>query len=137
MQTELKQLLEEISNYQNNDDIDYDIFNKVNGEINVGAKVEIFWADREQQDYGYIFQLPHQDTDDYDVCIHVPKMDNSDGMGDGDCIFKHLYSVVQLNRVSKIEIVLLPEIEERDKLIKEQQEEIERLRELLKNSIPF
>jgi hypothetical protein len=105
MQTELKQLLEEISNYQNNDDIDYDIFDKVNGEIEAGSKVEIFWVDREQQDYGYIFQLPNQDTDEYDVCVHVPKMDNSDGMGDGDSVYKHLYSVVQLERVSKIEII--------------------------------
>ena len=102
---ELKQLLEEITHYQNDNDINYDIFNKINGEIYAGAKVEIYWTDRDLCDNGYIFLLPHQDTDEYDVCIHVPKMDNSDGIGDGEEIFKHLFSVVSLERVSKIEVI--------------------------------
>ena len=105
MDTELKQLLEEITNYQNNDDIDYDLFNKIKGKVCGGSKVEIHWVDRDQCDNGYLFLLPNQDKEQYDICIHVPKMDNSDGIGDGEEVFKHLYSVVSLERVTKIEIL--------------------------------
>ena len=64
----MNKLLNEINTYQNSD-IDYDLFDKLQGEIELGAKVEIFWEDREETDKGYIFALPHQDFDEYDVCI--------------------------------------------------------------------
>ena len=104
MRAELKKLLDEINSYRN-DDIDFELFDKVKGELYAGAKVEIFWSERDETDKGYIFVLPNQDIDEYDVCVHVPQMDNSDGMGDGDAVFKHLYSIVELERVSKIEVL--------------------------------
>lgn len=47
----MNKLLNEINTYQNSD-IDYDLFDKLQGEIELGAKVEIFWEDREETDKG-------------------------------------------------------------------------------------
>jgi len=105
MQQSLKELLDDISNYHDSENIDFDLFDKVKGELYEGAKAKVFWRDREQEDDGYIFCLPHQNADEFDACIHVPHMDNSDGIGEGEPIWKHLYSVVELDRVLKIEVL--------------------------------
>jgi len=102
MQTDLKLLLDEIDNFHNLEDLDYDLFDKVEGELLPNSKVEIHWKDRENADFGYVFVLPHQTADEFDVCIHVPTMDNSDGMDKGEEIHKHIYSIVELERVVKV-----------------------------------
>lgn len=102
MQTDLKLLLDEIEDFHNLEDLDYDLFNKIEGELLPNSKVEIYWSGREMFDVGYVFVLPHQTADEFDVCIHVPSMDNSDGMDKGEAIHKHIYSIVRLERVVKI-----------------------------------
>lgn len=102
MQTDLKLLLDEIRNFHNLKDLDYDLFDKVEGELLPNSKVEIYWEDRENSDVGYVFVLPHQKADEYDVCIHIPTMDNSDGMDKGEEIHKHIYSIVELEKVVKV-----------------------------------
>lgn len=102
MQTELKLLLDEIDNFHNLGDLDYDLFNKVQGELLPNSKVEIYWKDRDNADVGYVFVLPHQTPDEFDVSIHIPSMDNSDGMDKGKEVYKHIYSILELERVVKV-----------------------------------
>ncbi|MEA1849223.1 hypothetical protein U9K52_09890 [Chryseobacterium sp. MHB01] len=106
MDKDLEQLLSEINFYQNSD-VDYDNFDKIKGfdSMELGGKIEIFWKDREETDKGYIFNLPHQDSDEYDVCVHVTDVDNSEGMGDAPDEYHHLYHLVSLERIDKIEIL--------------------------------
>lgn len=107
MDTDLEKLLGEISFYQNSEDIDYDLFDKLKGfnSMELGDKVEIFWKDREDTDKGYLFSLPNQVTDEYDICVHVNNVDNSEGMGDAPDEYHHLYHLVSLERMLKIEVL--------------------------------
>lgn len=104
---ELKELLEEIEFYQNSlTEDDYDVFDKLHGDLDAGSKIEIYWEDRDEFDEGYIFYLPNQNTDEYDCCVHVTNPDNSDGIGEsGYEVWKHLYNIASLERVCKIEVL--------------------------------
>lgn len=102
MQAELNLLLEEIANFHNLEDLDYDLFDKVEGDLLPNSEVKIHWKDRENADIGYVFVLPHQAADEFDVCVHIPSMDNSDGMDKGEPIYKHIYSIVELSGVEKV-----------------------------------
>lgn len=103
--TELKALLKEIWEFQEAEEIDNFLFDKVVGVLLPGSKVEVYWQDREYTDEGYVFTLPQQDANMWDICIHIPKMDNSDGIGEGEEAFVHLYSLLQLERVLKVVII--------------------------------
>ena len=106
MEKQLKELLEEIDYYHTSEDIDYDNFDKLsNSDPMPGQKVAIYWIDREFPDKGYLFQLPHQIVDEFDLCVHVTDVDNSDGMDSAPDEYKHLYSLVELERVDKIYII--------------------------------
>jgi len=106
MLKELEDLLHEIIHFQESEDVDYDLFNKVKNEEKLipGNKIEIWWTDRDEADNGYLFRLPHQQADEYDLCVHVTDVDNSDGMDDAPEEFHHIYHLVSLKRVKKINI---------------------------------
>lgn len=108
MDTDLKNLLKQINHYHLSEDVDDDVFDKIKGkseEPKPGDKVELFWKDREESDKGYIFQLPHQITDEYDLCIHFTNVDNSDGIDSVEDEFHHLYHICSLERVNKLLIL--------------------------------
>lgn len=108
MDSQLKNLLEEIDFFQQSEDVDFDQFDKIKGkseEPKPGDKVELFWHDREESDKGYIFQLPHQKVDEYDLCVHFTDVDNSDGIDDVEDEFHHIYYVCSLEKVKKLLII--------------------------------
>ena len=86
-------------------DISDTLFGKVLGEIKAGSKVEIYWKGREQPDYGYFFSIPEQDVQDGDIFIHVPQMDNSDGIGNGHEIHIHLYKLLTNEMLESITVL--------------------------------
>lgn len=98
---ELKKLLKEINKFQTSE-IDDELFDKVEGEIQPGTRVEVHWQERESPDEGYAFALPGQEPDEWDICIHIPEMDNSDGIGDGEPVWAHLYNIAKLPKVLKV-----------------------------------
>lgn len=98
----MKELLEQIRKFQEEDIDDDIIFDKCEGEIKEFCKVEVQWGDREESDYGYSFILPHQDSDIGDVCIHMTEVDNSDGIDAGDPVWIHIYDLTMLPRVKKV-----------------------------------
>lgn len=75
---------------------------KILFEPAAGDWIEIYWTDREMPDRGYIFTLPEQDIDTLDCCVHVPQMDNSDGIGNGEEIHLHLMEILSNKRVEQI-----------------------------------
>lgn len=97
----MKELLQQIEQFQNSD-LPENLFDKVQGEILPGATVKVYWQDRKEYDEGYIFVLPGQSIDEGDACVHVPQMDNSDGIGNGDEIHIHLSQILTNERVKKV-----------------------------------
>jgi len=97
----MQELLAQIEKYQT-EDVPDDMFDKVIGEILPGAKVKVYWNDRIECDEGYAFVLPEQDAGVGDVCIHIPEMDNSDGIGNGEEIHIHLFEILTNERVKKV-----------------------------------
>lgn len=97
----MKNLIKEIEDYQNSEMPD-DLLDKLEGETMPGAHVEIFWKDREETDTGYVFVLPNQSWDEADVCVHVPKPDNSDGIGDAPEVHIHISNLLINERVEKV-----------------------------------
>ena len=97
----MKNLLKEIEDYQRTG-IDDDLFDKLKGETFPGANVEILWKGREETDKGYVFVLPNQTWDEGDVCVHIPKPDNSDGMDDAPEVYIHISNLLSNKRVKKI-----------------------------------
>jgi len=97
----MKKLLSQIKNWQGRD-IDESSVAKLLFEPKAGDWVEIYWTDREFPDCGYIFTLPEQDIDLLDCCIHVPQMDNSDGIGYGEEIHIHMFELLYNERVEQI-----------------------------------
>lgn len=83
-------------------DIEDEWFNKMLFDPAAGDHIEIYWIDRENPDYGYLFTLPSQDISILDCCVHVPQMDNSDGIGYGEEIHLHLMEVLSNNRVEQV-----------------------------------
>jgi len=59
--------------YKQNDS-DYKKIEEINHPIDPGAKVEIYWKQFDDPDYGYIFTLPGDDEEDIfiDGIIHIP-----------------------------------------------------------------
>lgn len=102
MEKYLKELLDEINYFHQSEDVEYDLFDKIENYLEAGDRIEIFWKDRAFTDTGYIFRLPHQISDEYDLCVHVTEVDNSDGMDSVDDEFHHLYHLVALDRILKI-----------------------------------
>lgn len=108
MDKELEKLIDEINFFQQYENVDFDQFDKIKGKSKIpipGDKVELFWEDREESDKGYIFQLPHQVTDEYDLCIHFTDIDNSDGIDSVEDEFHHIYHICSLERVKKLLIL--------------------------------
>ena len=97
----MKKLLEEITKFQN-EDLPDDLYKKLSGEILPAASVKVYWIDRDEADRGYVFVLPHQRVDEGDVCVHVPQMDNSDGIGDGEPVYCHLSKILTNKLVKKV-----------------------------------
>jgi len=94
-------ILKELKKYQNINVTDKQ-FEKIEGETLAGAKVEIVWTGRGESDNGYLFALPCQSPDEGDVFVHVPFPDNSDGIGDADPQWLHLFNLLKNKRVKKI-----------------------------------
>lgn len=97
----MNELLKEIEDYQNSE-IDDNLFDKLEGETMPGAHVEIFWKKRDETDTGYVFVLPNQTWDEGDVCVHIPKPDNSDGMDDAPEVHIHISNLLSNKLVKKI-----------------------------------
>lgn len=98
----MEDLIEEIETYHNLAEIEDDLFDKLYGETFPGAHVEIFWKKRGEPDKGYIFVLPNQTWDEGDVCVHIPKPDNSDGIDDAPEVHIHISNLLLNNRVKKV-----------------------------------
>lgn len=97
----MKELLKQIEIYQTLD-LPENLFDKLDGETLPNASVEVIWFDREESDNGYIFVLPNQEADEGDVCVHIPSIDNSDGIGKGESIHCHLSNILTNKRVKKV-----------------------------------
>ena len=97
----MKELLKQIKKFQNSDLPD-DLFDKLEGDTFPAASVEVYWIDRDEADKGYVFVLPHQEADEGDVCVHIPQMDNSDGIGNGEPVYCHLSNILSNKRVKKV-----------------------------------
>lgn len=101
MDKDIKSLIRQSAHFQE-EDIDDSFFDKLDGEINPGSKVEIEWVDREETDKGYAFCLPNQLWDEGDIFLHITDVDNSEGIGDGEEVFIHLYKLGNMKKVKKI-----------------------------------
>ena len=98
----MEELLEQIGNYQENDFFDLKVKLLVS-DLKGGDKISIYWSDRENPDYGYVFKLPNQDEDDvFDMCVHVTHVDNSDGMDDAPQEWIHLATLLTLKTLEQI-----------------------------------
>lgn len=98
MNNELEKLLKQIKNFNNLGELDDNILNKIKGDTLAGKQVKIYWND-ELEDYGYLFSIPNQTPDEYDVCIHIPNAD------DGDEYWFHLYELASFETIKKIIIL--------------------------------
>lgn len=86
-----------------NKEIESSVFNKIIGISDGGNQVKIHWKDRDYFDEGYLFTLPEMAQDEGDVFVHIPKPDNSDGMGEAPEVHIHLLELASFDRVLKIE----------------------------------
>src|SRR4029077_20219775 len=84
---------------------------KLDGECYAGCKIEIFWQDMEKKaadytDEGYLFQTPYcdDDSDILDFFAHIPRPDNSSGIGDPPAVFAHLIELLINPLITKIKI---------------------------------
>lgn len=72
---------------------------KLYGMPHPGATIKIQWQDEEGNDTcideGYMFLLPFQDDYIDDYFIHVPKPDNSAGIGDAPPEWKHINNLLK------------------------------------------
>lgn len=82
-----------------------DHFAKIKGEPKAGGKVKIYWVYRDFEDDGYLFTLPDQEPEENDFFIHIPKPDNSDGIGDAPDVHIHMLELASFERVVKIECI--------------------------------
>ena len=94
MNKELEKLLKQIEDYNNLGELDDKICNKIIGETSVGKCVTIYW-DCGLEDEGYLFSLPYQTPDEFDVCIHIPDADE-------DEYWYHLYELASFKNVKSI-----------------------------------
>lgn len=101
MSYELEKLIEAQEAFLDTD-IPDDDWNKVQGEPIPGGKIEIKWKGRQFADKGYFFALPTSDTEIYDICVHIPSPDNSDGMDDAPPVWINLYQLVINDQVKWI-----------------------------------
>lgn len=93
----MQEILKELKKYQDITVTDKQ-FEKIKGSTLPGAKIEIYWNDRGENDIGYLFAFPCQFPDEGDVMVHIPRPDNSDGIGDGDPVWLHLYNLLKNKR---------------------------------------
>lgn len=98
---ELQKLVEAHKLFLDTDISDED-WEKLQGEPIPGGKIEIKWKGRSETDHGYFFALPTSDTEIYDICVHIPSPDNSDGMDDAPPVWINLYELVNNNLVKWI-----------------------------------
>jgi len=101
MSYELQKLVEAHEAFLDTDIPDSD-WNKLDGDPIPGGKIEIKWKGREFTDEGYFFALPTSDTDIYDICVHIPEPDNSDGMDSAPPVWINLYQLVMNKQVKWI-----------------------------------
>jgi cold shock CspA family protein len=97
----MKELLQQIEQLRNSD-LPENMYDKLKGDTLPGATVKVYWNDRKEYDEGYIFVLPGQYADEGDVFVHIPEMDNSDGIGNGEEIYIHLSQILTNERVKKV-----------------------------------
>lgn len=93
MSHELEQLIKGQELFLDTDISDED-WEKVQGIPIPGGKIEIKFKGRPETDHGYFFALPTSDIEIYDICVHIPSPDNSDGMDDAPPVFINLYELV-------------------------------------------
>lgn len=96
-----KELSKEHKKYQLIDILDTHM-SKLKGYPLPGREVTIQWNDGVMDD-GYLFTIPECDeTIDYDMFVHVPKPDNSSGIGDAPEVWQHLNNLLTNDFVDKI-----------------------------------
>ncbi len=78
-------------------------WSKLVGIPSPGKMVEIYWKGG-IIDYGYLFLLPECDENDYDYFVHVPKPDNSSGIGDAPPIWQHINNLLSNDLVKRISV---------------------------------
>jgi len=101
MNHELQQLIEAQERFLDTDISDKD-WEKLKGEPQPSGKIEIKWKEREFPDTGYFFALPDSDVEIYDICVHIPSPDNSDGIDDAPPVWINLYELVMNKQVKWI-----------------------------------
>ena len=91
----MEEILKEIEQYKFYD-LSAKEIDKVVGDPKFGGKVDIKWSGRDELDKGYLFQFPIQDEDIdmWDLIVHVPNPDNSDGMGKALPVWVHFMSLL-------------------------------------------
>lgn len=80
-------------------------FAKIKGTPEPGQKLEVHWTDKEDVDEGYFFTLPEMEIEENDLFIHIPKPDNSSGIGDAPDIHIHLLELASFELVKKINCI--------------------------------
>ena len=100
---ELEELIKGHEDFFNEDISDED-WDKVQGIIEAGAKIEIKWKGRQETDSGYLFALPESDVEISDIYVHVNQVSNEDGIGDADDVWINLYQLVNNDQVKWIKV---------------------------------
>ena len=94
MNKELEKLLKQIEDFNNLGELDDKICDKIKGVTDAGKQVIIYW-DCGLEDEGYLFAIPHQTPDEYDVCVHIPDADE-------DEYWYHIYELASFKNVKSI-----------------------------------
>ena len=94
MNNQLEKLLKQIEDFNNLSELDDAICNKIQGDTIAGKCVKIYW-DCGLEDDGYLFSIPNQTPDEYDVCIHIPNSDE-------DEYWFHLYELASFENIKRI-----------------------------------
>jgi hypothetical protein len=97
----ITELLDQSKEYLNSE-IPENLFDKAHGEMLPGCIVKVYWNDRSEYDKGYLFSLPGQSIDEGDAFVHIPEMDNSDGIGYGEETHVHISQILSNDRVKKV-----------------------------------
>lgn len=94
MNKELEKLLQQVEKFNNLGELDDSILNKIKGDTQFGRWVKIYW-DCGLEDDGYLFTIPHQVPDEYDVCVHIPDADEYE-------YWYHLYELASFENIKRI-----------------------------------
>jgi hypothetical protein len=98
----MKELIKEYKKYTSKE-LSKSQWAKLEGHPSAGKMVRIYWKDG-IIDYGYLLLLPERDENDFDYLIHVPKPDNSAGIGDAPPVWQHINNLLSNKLIKRVSV---------------------------------